>query len=58
MALVPSVATRHVARNVVFKPLSGAGAQVAIGIALALPPGAQTSAAQRFLESVLEQPDA
>jgi len=58
VALVPSVATRHVARNVVFKPLSGAGAQVAIGIALALPPGAQTSAAQRFLESVLEQPDA
>jgi hypothetical protein len=47
-----------VARNVVFKPLTGAGAQTAIGIALALPPGGQTSAAQRFHESVLEQPPA
>ncbi|KQX88138.1 LysR family transcriptional regulator [Variovorax sp. Root473] len=56
VALVPSVAARHVARNVVFKPLAGPGAQTAIGIALALPPGAQTSAAQRFADSVLEQP--
>jgi DNA-binding transcriptional LysR family regulator len=55
VALVPSVAARHVARNVVFKPLTGPGAQTAIGIALALPPGGQTSAAQRFHESVMEQ---
>lgn len=55
-ALVPSVAARHVARNIVFKKLAGPGAQTSIGIALALPPGGQTSAAQRFHESVLEQP--
>ena len=57
VALVPSVATRHTTRSIVFKPLTGAGAQTAIGIALVLPPDAQTSAAQRFHESVME-PDA
>lgn len=57
VALVPSVATRHMTRNIVFKPLAGAGSQTAIGIALVLPPDAQTSAAQRFHESVME-PDA
>jgi len=55
VALVPSVAARHMARNVVFKPLTGPGAQTAIGIALALPPGEQTSAAQRFHESVIAE---
>ncbi|MGI4777709.1 MAG: LysR family transcriptional regulator [Janthinobacterium lividum] len=54
VALVPSVATRHTTRDIVFKTLVGAGAQTAIGIALMLPPAAQTSAAQRFHESVME----
>ncbi|WP_295856650.1 LysR family transcriptional regulator [uncultured Xylophilus sp.] len=54
VALVPSVAARHTTRAVAFRPLSGPGAQTAIGIAIALPPQGQTSAAQRFLESVLE----
>ena len=54
VALVPSVATRHTTREIVFKTLAGAGAQTAIGIALILPPDAQTSAAQRFHESVME----
>lgn len=54
VALVPSVATRHTTRDIVFKPLAGAGAQTAIGIALMLPPDAQTSAALRFHESVME----
>jgi DNA-binding transcriptional LysR family regulator len=54
VALVPSVATRHTTREIVFKPLAGAGSQTAIGIALMLPPDAQTSAAQRFHESVME----
>ena len=55
VALVPSVTARHATRNVVFKTLSGPGSKTAIGIALALPPSGQTSAAQRFHESVLQQ---
>jgi DNA-binding transcriptional LysR family regulator len=58
VALVPSVAARHTTRNVAFKPLSGPGATTAIGIALALPPGELTSAAQRFQNSVMEAPPA
>ncbi|MCU4121136.1 LysR family transcriptional regulator [Variovorax sp. N23] len=54
VALVPSVAARHETRQLVFKPLSGAGALTPIGLALALPPGGATSAAQRFRECVLE----
>lgn len=52
VALVPSVASRHVARNVTFKPLHGAGGGTEIGIALAWRPEAETPAARRFRETL------
>lgn len=54
IALVPSVAARHATRQLVFRPLGGAGSRTAIGLALAMPPGGATSAAERFRESVVE----
>ncbi|MDF1486102.1 LysR family transcriptional regulator [Ramlibacter sp. H39-3-26] len=52
VALVPSVAARHTARNVVFKQLHGNGSAVEIGIALAYRPQAETPAARRFRETL------
>jgi DNA-binding transcriptional LysR family regulator len=52
VALVPSVATRHSARNVVFKPLHDLGGEASIGIALAYDPTIESSAARRFREVV------
>lgn len=52
VALVPSVASRHATRNVTFRPLQGAGADTDIGIALAWRPDRETSAAQRFRETL------
>lgn len=53
VALVPSVAMRHATRNIVFKPLQGAGAGTAIGIALAWRSDTETPTAKRFRETLL-----
>lgn len=54
VALVPSVASRHVAREVVFRPLEGPGSEVEIGIALAWQPDRETPAGRRFRETLVE----
>lgn len=54
IALVPSVAARHVTRNVLFKPLVGGGAIAEIGLALVMPRELATSAALRFQQYLLE----